>query len=63
MDNIFEVLMNGGNPKLAIRYSKRIIENGEGKTPAEIAPGTKVYELVEALAKYLPEEIQIKFTD
>lgn len=47
-----------GNPKLAIRYAKRIIKNGEGKTPAEIAPGTKVYELVEELAKYLPEKIQ-----
>ena len=46
--------MNGGNPKLAIRYARRIIKNGEGKTPAEIAPGTKVYELVEELAKYLP---------
>ena len=58
MDNIFETLMNGGSPKLAIRYAKRIIKNGEGKTPAEIAPGTKVYELVEELAKYLPEEIR-----
>ena len=48
--------MNGGNPKLAIRYAKRTIKNGEGKTPAEIAPGTKVYELVEELVKYLPEE-------
>ena len=36
MDNIFETLMNGGSPKLAIRYARRIIENGEGKTPAEI---------------------------
>lgn len=36
MDNIFETLMNGGNPKLAIRYAKRIINNGKGKTPAEI---------------------------
>ena len=48
--------MNGGNPKLAIRYARRIIKNGEGKTPAEIAPGTKVYELVEELTKYLPEK-------
>ena len=56
MDDIFETLMNGGNPKLAIRYARRIIKNGEGKTPAEIAPGTKVYELVEELAKYLPEK-------
>ena len=41
-----------GKPK-----AKRIIKDGEGKTPTEIAPGTKVYELVEELAKYLPEEI------
>ena len=32
-----------GNPKLAIRYAKRIIEEGKGKTPTEIAPGTRVY--------------------
>ena len=63
MDNIFETLMNGGNPKLAIRYAKRIIKNGEGKTPAEIAPGTKVYELVEELAKYLPEKVRVEFFD
>lgn len=37
---------------------QRIIKDGEGKTPTEIAPGTKVYELVEELAKYLPEEVQ-----
>lgn len=63
MDNIFETLMNGENPKLAIRYAKRIIKNGEGKTPVEIAPGTKVYELVEELAKYLPEEIRKQFVE
>ena len=57
MQNIFDILMEKGNPKLAIRYAKRIIENGQGKTPAEIAPGTKVYELVEELGKYLPERI------
>ena len=63
MDNIFETLMIGGNPKLAIRYAKRIINNGKGKTPAEIAPGTKVFELVEELAKYLPEEVRVEFLD
>ena len=63
MDNIFETLMNGENPKLAIRYAKRIIKNGEGKTPVEIAPGTKVYELVEELAKYLPEEMRKQFVE
>lgn len=56
MDDIFNILIELGNPKLAIRYAKRIIKAGQGKTPTEIAPGTKVYELVEELAKYLPED-------
>ena len=63
MKNIFEILMEKGNPKLAIRYAKRIIKEGEGRTPTEIAPGTKVYELVEELAKYLPEEIKKQFKE
>lgn len=58
MTHIFDILMRDGDPKLAIRYAKRIMKGGQGKTPAEIAPGTKVYELVEELAKYLPPEIQ-----
>lgn len=58
MNDIFDILLERGNPKLAIRYAKRIIKDGEGKTPAEIAPGTKVYELVEELVKYLPEKVQ-----
>ena len=58
MDNIFDILLEYGSPKLAIRYAKRIVKEGKGKTPAEIAPGTKVYELVEELAKYLPERAQ-----
>lgn len=54
MKNIFEILRERGNQKLAIRYAKRIISEGRGKAPADIAPGTKVYELVEELEKYLP---------
>ncbi len=57
MKDIFSILLEKGNPKLAIRYAKRIIKDGEGKTPTEIASGTKVYELVEELVKYLPEEV------
>lgn len=52
--------MEKGSPKLAIRYAKKIIEENKGKMPADIAPGTKVYELVEELARYLPEEIRVK---
>lgn len=61
MQDIFDVLLKQGNPKLAIRYAKRIIKDGEGKTPTDIAPGTKVYELVEELAKYLPEWVKNLF--
>lgn len=63
MNDIFTILMEYGNPKLAIRYAKRIIKDGAGKTPTEIAPGTKVYELVEEMVKYLPEEFKYKFID
>ncbi|MBQ9764900.1 MAG: hypothetical protein IJW18_01725 [Lachnospiraceae bacterium] len=48
---------------MIIRYVKKIIKDGEGKTPTEIAPGTKVHELVEELAKYLPEEIHKKYVE
>jgi len=61
MKNIFEILLEKGNPNLAIRYAKRIIEDGSGKAPAEIAPGTKVYELVEELARYLPDREKSRF--
>lgn len=59
--DIFAILFEYGNPKLAIRYAKRIMKDGEGKTPTEIAPGTKVYELVEELVKYLPENLEKSF--
>ncbi len=63
MNDIFDILLQHGKPKLAIRYAKRIIKDGEGKTPAEIAPGTKVYELVEELAKYLSEEVKKQYLE
>lgn len=35
----------------------------ENRTPTEIAPGTKVYELVEELVRYLPEEVKTRFQE
>ena len=61
MENIFDVLLEHGNPKLAIRYAKRIVDEHQGMTPTMIAPGTKVYELVEELVKYLPEDVRDGF--
>ena len=63
MRGIFDILLSHGNPKLAIRYARRIIENSADKTPAEIAPGTKVDELVVEMAKYLPEDIKKYFIE
>lgn len=60
--NTFEILTQHGNPKNAIGNAKKLIEAGTGKTPSEISPGTMVHELVEELAKYLPEEIKNKYT-
>ena len=60
-DETFNILMNRGNPKLASRYARRIVEEHKWLSPADIAPGTKVYELVEELAKYLPEEYRTRF--
>ena len=57
MRDIFYILREKGNPGLAIRYAKRIIEENKGKTLKDIAPGTKVYELVEKLSRYLPEKL------
>ena len=59
----FDILMTHGNPKLAARYAKRIIKEHKGLSPTDIVPGTKVYELVEELGKYLPEDSQKHFID
>ena len=61
MKDIFNILMKKGNPKLAIRYAKRIMEENKGKASSDIAPGTKVYELVEELARYFPKEMMDHF--
>ena len=63
MENIFDVLLKNGNPKLAIRYARKIIDQHRGLSPALIAPGTKVYELVEELVKYLPDDIRKRFDE
>ena len=55
-------------------YGKRYLEGRYGADPclkkiiewsvirwSQIAPGTKVYELVESLVKYFPEEIKKEF--
>lgn len=52
-DDVFYIL----RPYLdtAIAHAKRLDENNQDKTPAQSAPGTKVYELLEILKPYLPK--------
>lgn len=61
MKDIFNILSNHGNPKMAIKYAKKIINENKNRYPNDIAPGTTVYQLVEELSKYLPEDIKEKF--
>lgn len=61
MESIFDILLEIGNPKLAIKYAKKLIIQSGNNMPSEIAPGTNVYELVEELIEFLPEEIKKYF--
>lgn len=58
---LFEELLEIGNPKLAIRHAERILRENKNRQPSQIAPGTKVQELVKALAVYLPKDLQSHF--
>jgi hypothetical protein len=60
-NEIFEKLTFKGDPKLAIRYAKKRIKECCGKTCSDSAPATKVYELAEELAKYLPEDVKSRY--
>ncbi len=61
MHNLFEILMDYGNPKDAIRYATRILKEHATQTPADTAPGTRVHKLVQELAEYLPEPQRSRF--
>ena len=62
-NGLFDKLMEFGNPKQAIKWSKRRIEDLKGCTDAKSAPATKLHELVEELSRYLPPDIKIKYRD
>lgn len=63
LNNIFDLLLDKGNPRLAIRYAKKILNEHEESLPSEICPGTTVQNLVCSLAKYLPEGKKERFLD
>lgn len=58
---LFEIMTKKGNPKQAIKWAQKRINECDGLTDTDSAPATKVYLLVQELAKYLPEEIKNKY--
>lgn len=58
---IYSFLLEYGNPKQAIKFARRKLDENNGKLPSQIAPGTNVFALVEELAKYLPDGQRDKF--
>jgi len=57
----FEVLQSMGNPKQAISWAKQRLNKCSGLTDSQSAPATKVHELVEELARFLPEDLRNKY--
>ncbi len=53
--SIFHILQTYGDEEKAVRYAEKILSENTGKTPSEIAPGTRVHELVKELRKYCRE--------
>ncbi len=58
---LFRIMTEKGNPKLAIRLAKRRMEECQGLTDSESAPATRVYALVQELAPYLPDELRARY--
>jgi hypothetical protein len=59
---IFQILCEHGNPKQAIEWAKKRIDDFDESTPpAKMAPATRVHLLIEELAKYLPQDVKIYF--
>lgn len=59
--NIFDILAEYGNPRLAISYARRLYEEKKHLVPSQAIPCTTVYELVLELARYLPDDLKKKF--
>ena len=58
---IFRIMTEKGNPKKAIGWAKKRMDECKGLSDTESAPATKVYLLVRDLAKYLPDDLREKY--
>lgn len=53
--DIYKILKEHGNQKLAIKYAKKLEILHKGLTPEQSKPSTSVFKLVELLNDYLPD--------
>lgn len=60
-EELFSIMTEKGNPKQAIKYAERRLVYLEGKSDTASVPATKVHLLVKELAKYLPNEIRMRY--
>lgn len=58
---IFDILTKRGNPKRAIKWAQKQLNEFSGQPDSDCAPATRVHLLVEALSKYLPEQYKNRY--
>ena len=58
---LFDLLSWHGNPRQAINWAKQRLASCTGYTDAQSVPATRIHELVEELAKYLPDDLRPRF--
>lgn len=61
LDDIFDLLIQYGSPRLAISCAKKLEKEKSSLPPSHSIPCTTVYRLVEELAQYLPADLKSAF--
>lgn len=60
-EELFKIMTEHGNPKQAICWAKKRLEECKYLSDTESVPATKVHLLVQELARYLPKGIREKY--
>lgn len=60
-EELFSIMTKEGDPKQAIRWAKKRIDECKELSDTASAPATKVHLLVLDLAKYLPDDLREKY--
>ena len=58
---LFDILSYKGNPRQAINWAKQRLASCSGLTDSQSVPATRIHELVEELAIYLPDDLRARY--